>query len=338
MVEANTVPEMLAVPLRLSRIFMPYAMRQRDAAHQRQGISDPISGGLRFAHYTSAEAALKILTSKRIWMRNATCMADYGEVLHGWQILLAYFDKPRTDEFVAALDASVPGAAREAISLFNGWQQNGLNLNIFVASLSEHDQSEDRHGRLSMWRAFGTSSTTRVAIVIKVPGYSGGAEMLGIQFSPVAYLPEEEVHAVIHEVTENAKRDAEFLRTIDKQAITAWLFNMFFVGVACLKHRGFHEEREWRGIYAPQISKSSMIEQSIEVVGGVPQHVQKLPLDRHVSPELAGIDLHAMLDRVIIGPSPYPWVLYQSFVHTLRDAGIADAENKVIVSDIPIRS
>lgn len=335
---SGTVPEKFAQEVRLANIFMPRAMRQRDEARQKQGVVDLVNGGIQFAHYTSAEAALSILKTKRIWMRNTTCMADYREVQHGWNILLGYFDKARTQEFAAAIDTCAPGAAIEAINLFNGWWNNRLGLNIFVASLSEHDRSEDRHGRLSMWRAFGTSSATRVAIIIKIPGYSGGAEALNIQFSPVAYLETEEVHGIIREVADNAMKEAEFLRSLDRQTVTAYLFHMLFAGVTCLKHRGFDEEREWRAIYAPQIFHSDLVEQSIEIVSGVPQHVQKLPLDQSVSPALAGLDLYTMLERVIIGPSRYPWVLYQAFVQVLKDAGVADADNKVWVSDIPIRA
>jgi hypothetical protein len=67
--------------LRLERIFMPYAMKQRATAFIEQtgksldAASD--QDRLRFAHYTSAEAALSIIESKRIWMRNASCMSDY---------------------------------------------------------------------------------------------------------------------------------------------------------------------------------------------------------------------------------------------------------------------
>jgi hypothetical protein len=37
----------------------------------------------------------------------------------------------------------------------------------FITSIFEHDDSDDLHGRLSMWRALGMS-TARVAIVFKV--------------------------------------------------------------------------------------------------------------------------------------------------------------------------
>ena len=67
------------------------------------------------------------------------------------------------------------------------------------------------------------------------------------------------------------------------------VFNMLAAGVTCLKHEGFLEEREWRVIYWPQRSLSPLMESSIEVVGGIPQTVYKLPLDREKSDVLADL-------------------------------------------------
>ncbi len=54
---------------RLESIFMPYARRQRDKFYDSGA-----KPAARFVHYTSAEAAFKIIESKRVWMRNTTCM------------------------------------------------------------------------------------------------------------------------------------------------------------------------------------------------------------------------------------------------------------------------
>ena len=211
---------------------------------------------IRFVHYTSAEAALGIIKSKRIWMRNTTCMADYREVQHGFEILRKFFsEKPKTDAFVAALDVCVPGAAMEAINLFDQWWQN-IQLNTYITSISEHHPKEDLHGRLSMWRAFG-GSTARVALVITLPWFSGGAEALNVIFSPVSYLTEDEAHEVIQTVIKNIGINSDFLRSIDHQRIVATVFTMLRAGVICLKHEGFREEREWRVIFSSYTSPFS---------------------------------------------------------------------------------
>lgn len=323
--------------LRLESIFMPYSRRQRDAAYARRKntkVGNPEF--LRFAHYTTAEAALGIIRTKRLWMRNATCMVDFREVQHGFNILQSYFDPKRTKQFADALDLSVPGAAMSAITNFNSWWQNKLALNIFVASMSEHSDSEDLHGRLSMWRAFGASST-RIAIIINIPRYSGAAEALRLLFSPVAYLTEGEMHAVADEVAGNMATEAAYLRTVDPAIVQSYVFIMLLAAVTCLKHEAFQEEQEWRAIYTPQILSSPLMRADVENVGGVPQHVYKLPLDKGVSSAVAELDLAALIDRIIVGPSPYPWVIYNAFVEELTKVGVANAADKVFTSGIPIR-
>lgn len=291
----------------------------------------------RFVHYTSAENALSIINTKRLWMRNATCMSDYLEVQHGFYILAKFFsDKPSLDAFIGALDRSAPGAAMEAINLFNSWWSN-IREDTYISSISEHRATEDLHGRLSMWRAFGNTSA-RVALIFQSPYASGGAAALNLMFSPVAYLTETEVHNVITDVIKNIDANAGFLHGLDRQVIVNYAFQMLLAGVTCLKHEGFREELEWRAIYSPRRAPSGFMEQSTVVVGGIPQTICKIPLDRSVSPALAELDLAAMFDRLIIGPSPYPLAMYEAFKGALTNAGVADAGAKIFASGIPIRN
>jgi len=320
---------------------MPQARRQRDAIYRHQRGSAAAAAVLgeaaRFVHYTTADSALRIFESKRIWMRNATCMADYREVQHGFDILQRFFsDKAKTAAFVDALDLCVSGAAMEAIKLFDQWWEN-IRLNTYITSVSEHDDTEDLHGRLSMWRAFG-GNAARVALVVKIPAFSGGAAALNLIFSPVAYLTELEAHAVIEEVVKNIRENCDFLRSVERQASVSTVFVMLLAGVTCLKHEGFKEELEWRAIYTPKFRPSPLMESSLEVMGGVPQLVYKLPIDATVAPVLGELDLASIFDRLIIGPSPYPWVMYEAFVDALTKAGVKGAERLVVASGIPIRS
>jgi hypothetical protein len=318
--------------IRLEGIFMPYARKQRDVLYANAPDGLPP----RFVHYTSAENAISIIKNKRLWMRNAACMSDYREVHHGFEMFFS--DKPRLDAFTTALDQYANGAATDAINLFNQHRMNILD-NTYISSISEHIATEDSHGRLSMWRAFGNSSA-RVAIVFRIPKFSGGAAALNLFFSPVAYLTKEEVHKVIKDVIQNIGTNAEFLRSVDRQVIVTNVFNMLLAGVTCLKHEGFREEREWRAIYSPKVLPSDLMEKesSTEVVAGVPQVIHKIPLDGTVSPKLAELDIAAMFDRLIIGPSPYPLAMYEAFRTVLTTAGVADAGSKIFASLIPIRS
>ena len=170
-------PEIIDQGIRLGKILMPYAMEQRKAFFEKV----PNQSYARLIHYTTAEAALKIINSKRFWMRNTNCMADYREVQHGIDILARYFADPaKLKAFTEALDDCARGVAQQAIQTFNAsW--NDIRFNTYISSISEHQDHEDQHGRLSMWRAFGGSGA-RVGIVFKIPSISQGSLALSLLF------------------------------------------------------------------------------------------------------------------------------------------------------------
>jgi hypothetical protein len=320
--------------IKLESIFLPHSRRQRNRLYiESNGSRQPA----RFVHYTSAEAGLKIIQRKRLWMRNTTCMSDYREVQHGYGILTNFFsDKGQRDVFERVIESCAPGSVREALGLFDQWWVN-IQYNTFITSISEHDEKEDLHGRLSMWRAFGGNGA-RVAIVFKIPWHSEGAGALNLMFSPVAYLTGEEVQASFFEVIDNVKRECAFLATVDRPKIIEILFTMFVATVTCLKHEGFREEREWRAIYSPTRMPSPLMKSSVETVNGIPQVVFELPLDGNAAPELADLDFAMTFERLILGPSQYPAAMVQAFLKTLRNAGIEDAEKRIVISGIPIRT
>jgi hypothetical protein len=296
----------------------------------------------RFVHYTSAKAALSIINSKRMWMRNARAMADYSEVLHGFSILSKFFsDEAKKAAFINALDECVPGIADAAIGLFDHhW--TATRSHTYITSISEHMAAEDTNGRLSMWRAFG-GSAPRVAIVFNLPRALPAvlARTLNLMFSPVAYLTEEEAHTTIHQVIENIRANAVFLRSCDPQVVLHYVVTTLLAAVTCLKHEGFGEEREWRAIYLPRLSPPSPLMQcSTETIAGVPQVVYSIPFDKTASPVLAPLDFSRIFDRLIIGPSPYAFPMSEAFTAALEKAGIPpdEARKKVVVSGIPIRA
>ena len=107
---------------------------------------------------------------------------------------------------------------------------------------------------------------------------------------------------------------------------------------ACAKHPGFAEEQEWRLVYLPRMGESSVLEKSVDVIQGVPQTVYRIPLKDRPEDGLVGIEIPRLLERVIIGPSNFPWPLYEAFVAELKDAGVENADRKVVISDILLRT
>ncbi len=318
----------------MESIFVPHARRRRE--HLYQSGKNQMQ---RFIHYTSAEAAIKIINQKRLWLRNSACMSDYREVQHGFAILQRFFAVPaQAKSFAEAVNEFASGAADEAIHNFNGWWGSGtIQFKTFIGSVSEHDADEDFHGRLSMWRAFG-GNTARVGLVFNVPFRSPGAEAMKLIFSPVSYFKEAEADRLVPKVIRNIQSNLPNLKTVGRQEIIGWIFSMLLVGVTCVKHEGFREEKEWRVVHCPHLCPSPFMESANETVGGIPQIIFKLPLDGSVNPILADMDLSKRFDRLIIGPSPYPVAMFDAFMDALTNAGVADAGKKIFISNIPIRS
>ena len=82
------------------------------------------------------------------------------------------------------------------------------------------------------------------------------------------------------------------------------------------------------------------MQSTMEVHASVPQRIYQLPLDAQLSPVLADLDFAGIFDRLIIGPTPYQWAMYDAFVDALSKVGIAEARARTLVriSNIPIRS
>ena len=87
---ASVHPNQDPIRTQLQSIFLPHATNKIRGLYEAIGFTHA-----RFVHYTSAEAALKIIKSKRIWMRNTTCMSDYSEVMHGYSILWKFFSNDK---------------------------------------------------------------------------------------------------------------------------------------------------------------------------------------------------------------------------------------------------
>jgi hypothetical protein len=314
---------------KLLNIFLPYTARCRERMIRENG---------RFVHYTSAANALSIIKSRRIWMRNTTCMSDYREVRHGLDALNRYFADPHNQAFSAALNSCHSGAADEALTLFNQQWQN-TQLGTYITSISEHDNREDLHGRLSMWRAFGGGGgAARVALVFKLQFQFNVNISLQSNLIPVAYFTDQELKDELDAVVSKIQAERPFLSNLDRMTFITSVFHMYTAHVVCLKHEGFHEEKEWRIIYTPSRSPSRFIESATEIVSGLPQLVYKIPLQNNSSAAISGIAFADIFDRVIIGPSQFHWAMYEAFVAALDAAGIKDAARRVFPSQIPVRT
>ncbi len=186
-----------------------------------------------------------------------------------------------------------------------------------------------------MWRAYGGSSG--VAVVLNPDVFLNQSEALPAFTSPVAYLSEASFEQQLGRVVDNIEATKDFLESEGREELVAWLFHAFRLAMLCTKHPGFKEEREWRVVYAPHLARSERIVESVQLIRGVPQVVHSIPFKDYPEEGLIGAELPQLISRVIIGPTEFPYQLRDATIALLRNAGVADAAEKVVVSTIPLR-
>ena len=312
---------------KILQIFFPFLLDRQSYVKQNN---------IRLVHYTTAQTAASIIKNKTFWMRDYTCMNDVSEVEHGIDCLIkAYNNEDGSDgELKQALNSIAPDAANEVEKLFNKWMGDIRDF-TYMTCFSEHYNKEDVYGRLSMWRAYG--GDTGVAIVVNNAPFFLESE-LEIYASPVEYLDRKMFKEKLDEITKNIISNADFLRKLDKKVLARAVCTMFRFAALCTKHPAFEEEIEWRIICSPTIDDvSELLQPEVEIIKGVPQIVYKIALENKPEIDLIGIEFPDFIDRIIIGPTQYPFATYKAFVELLVNAGVSNAGEKVIMSNIPLR-
>lgn len=311
---------------KLTKILMPFALQRQQTV---------IRDGIQFVHYTGAEAAMNILRSGEVWMRNVSCMNDFREVQHGVDCLIAAYKGEGGKSFQAALNGVYAEITKEIEELFNAWVEQ-FKWNTYLACVSEHNKEENETGRLSMWRAYGDA--TGVAIVMHNTRFISPVNHLKVYASPVAYMNDDGIGEQLTSIGENVQQERDFLASLSREQIKNVIFWILRFAAISTKHPGFKEEREWRVVYTPSLDKSEHVAHAIVSVHGAPQPIYKIPVRDDPAKGLVGIGIPSLVDRIIIGPTRYPVAVRDAFVELLRDAGVEGAEQKVWVSNIPLRT
>lgn len=309
----------------LDTALFPYAQERVAAARAH---------ATRFAYYTTAETAYKILSSREIWLRNAKLMNDFSEVEHGLRCLSAAFRSPLGNRLWSVLDECAPGAMAQIGSLFSERLPN-FELDTFLTCFSEHLTSEDSRGRLSMWRAYG--GATGVALVFNPTAILGNSSATSVVTSPVLYADPTSFVSALERVVTNMEQSRGQLKALGPERVQTAVFNVFMYAVLCTKHPGFAEEREWRAIASPSLTGTNRLAVMTEIIDGIPQRVLKLPLANAPEEGFVGLEVAELIERVIIGPCAHPQITYLAFVELLTAIGIPDANKRVHVTDIPLR-
>ncbi|MCB2134354.1 MAG: DUF2971 domain-containing protein [Rhodobacteraceae bacterium] len=320
--------------IHIQKILFPYAFRRQKKLRE---------DNTRFVHYCSAATAMSIIENGTVWLRNALLMNDFSEIEHGQKCLIACWedDKLRAN-LKQALDSIQSG-------LFDNIQQKlnqshfSLRTQTYILCLSEHGDKEggavsvdeDRYGRLSMWRAYG--GDTNVALVLNNTPFLSQTNALHAYTSPVFYCDVDDFKTEFATFTDGVAQNAKLLAKVSGERLADLLTAVFAFSILSAKHPGFAEEREWRIIYSPSGDSVKRIRKAHRCVTGVPQIVYEIPLENVLEEGLTGVSIPELLDRLIIGPTPYPLPIFHAFQEKLEIAGVNEPWKRMTVSDIPLR-
>lgn len=311
------------------QLCMPYAMGR---------LREIRGNGTKFAHYTSAYAALQIIEKRKIWMRNAVVMNDFSEVQHGQECLKeSWHDNDVGGRLRALLNRLRPDLARVIEEDFDN-RLHDREVQSYLIAISEHGDGaldEDKYGRLSMWRAYG--GNTNVAFVFNNRPFVSESNALNAFTSPVLYCDKEHFKAHFLNLVKSLEDNFNFLEKVGPAQVVTTLSWAFHFAALSTKHPGFAEEREWRIIHSPTMLPSERIGFDIETIEGVPQRVYKLQMENHPDEGLIGATLPELLEEIIVGPTESPWPIYDALVTKLEENGVENARSKVRISNIPLR-
>lgn len=286
----------------------------------------------RFVYYTSAETAMKVLSKQELWFRNVTVMNDYSEVSYGLGLIRSVFSGEQGARFRTAVEDIFPGTIEKADELLSGWEHD-WKLETYIACVSVHNPEEDRHGRLSMWRAYGDT-----ALVINNKPMMSVTDLLAVFSIPVLYLSKDGLSVYLSKITDAILINRTYLSGLGQETLVSYIHQMLFRFAIATKHPGFKEEKEWRLFYRPSEQISPGMTEETVALNGIPQKVFKLRLANDPEVGLHAADIPSLLDRIIVGPTEFPYVSYKAFAKVLAEAGVEDAAGRVVVSDIPLRT
>jgi hypothetical protein len=295
----------------------------------------------RFAHYTSADAAAKIIQGDKVgkrslWLRNARDMNDFSEVQWGQQCLGEVVRDWRLHgRFKRVLDSIHPDIFGQLATALIA-EEATLGDKAFLLSLSLHDERECRTGKLSMWRAYG--GTENVCMIFNTAPFVTPQSAFEIVTSPVMYGGPLEFGREFEALLFRLEQAAVRLRVLSVADLVANLKRALDFAVLSTKHAGFHEEVEWRLIH--QHSDFRPDPPSVEVeVRGKAQRVYQVPMENQAVHDVWGSELSEVLDRLLIGPTPREEINARRnhYIQLLGAAGVSNPEDRVSFCGIPLR-
>jgi hypothetical protein len=297
---------------------------------------EPAPGGLPLlAHYTSIGTLERIAQTGEIWFSNPLYMNDVDELRYGMNLGL------HAVRSHAGLRQACPPAHYNALldafdGLYTAFDSDSA-FDVYVFSCSEHDDEIGDDGLLSMWRGYGGDGNG-VAIVFDMAELLRAPTPLLVR--QVQYLSYDASEAWIDG---KLRQFALALQRLGgpvsgmKEAAAA-LFERIKLFALFTKHRGFHEEREWRMVYLREQDRQGMMTQQLHYAISTRGIEPRL---RFTTDSIGGAEsgprLKDMVQRIILGPVLATPLALRSVVRMLEIYQPAWAD-RVARSSTPYRS
>jgi hypothetical protein len=186
-----------------------------------------------------------------------------------------------------------------------------------------------------MWRAYGGKSG--IAIVLNNRPFFNESDAFKAFTAPVLYADDVKFEDYFNKIVSQIRSNIDVIKTQDREVVKGLLFNTFLILSLSVKHPGFKEELEWRIIY-PEMEESKYLKSEIKCISGTPQKIFKIPLNDLPEEGLLGIEIPALLDKIIVGPCDNASEIMQAFEVLLKEAGVENPKERIIFSNIPLRT
>ncbi|GEQ96825.1 hypothetical protein JCM17844_04620 [Iodidimonas gelatinilytica] len=319
----------------IEKIFLPYYSEEMKRIEENN---------IRFSHYTSAEAGLKIIQSNKMLLRNSKVMNDFSEGHYGWECLSRAYNGPSGERLKTTLRKIQNDLPQQLEDSLNSQYKDILD-ETYLMSVSEHDEGhEDEFGRLSMWRAYAPKDG--VALIMNNGPFLNENNALNAFSFPVLYTTPDKFLDFFQEIATEIEKNINFLENNFNCKGVFHILNLVFRSIVqSTKHPAFQEEKEWRVIHSPTLLQTDEKEEQLRRVpteileiGGVPQRVYAIPFRDYPEETLVGVTLPHLLDRLLIGPSQHSHVIAQAFIAELTRLKVPNPEEKVIITGIPLRT
>jgi hypothetical protein len=252
------------------------------------------------AHYTSILTLERIAQTGEIWFSNPLYMNDVDELRYGMNLGLH-----AVRSHAGLREACPPAHYNALLDAFDARYaafDSDSAFDVYVFSCSEHDDEIGDDGLLSMWRGYGGDGNG-VAIVFDLsPLMTPDSPLLVRQVQYHSYEQSDVwMDRKLQAFAEALQRAGGPVEGMP--AAAAALFERIKLFALFTKHRGFHEEREWRLVYLREHDRQGVLTQQLNYAIGA----------RGIEPRLRfttdaiggpgqGPSLQEMVRRIILGP------------------------------------